>query len=272
MSKGRTTLIRCGAVALASVATLAGVSAAAGAATSVGSPGPSSGGSTTTSTLPPTLAGIKSLAHTEITHRVETLNAAVTRVKAAKGLGSGQGSLETYLGQDVGPLQQLDNKIQGDSSVQEATADYGTIFSNFRVYRLVLPAAHVAVGASRITNTAVPSLQADAIKAQQHSSAAVQASLSALVANLNSQISTASKDTSGLAATVLAYTPAEWNSDNSLLSGPQASIGQAVAAVKQGRTDVQRLRQLLAPGVLPQARSGHGSKKSTGRSTSSTTS
>ena len=70
--------------------------------------------------------------------------------------GAGRGDARDLPGQDIAPLQQLDTKIQSDASVQQATADYETIFTNFRVYRLVLPAAHVACDASRVTNTAVP--------------------------------------------------------------------------------------------------------------------
>jgi hypothetical protein len=271
MSKGRTVLIRFGAVALAGAATVAGASAAAGAATSQGTPATSSGGSTTTTTLPTTLAGIKSLASSEITHRVDSLNTAVKRVKTVKGLGSGRTALETYLGQDVTPLQQLDTKIQSDSSLQQATADFGTIFTNFRVYRLVLPAAHVAAVASRVTNGAVPALQAVANKAQQHSTTANQATVTGLVANLNSEITTAANATKGLASTVLGYTAAQFNADTGVLSGPQASISQAAAAVKQGRSDVRQLRQTLAPGSVPHAGASHGSKNGA-KSTTSTSS
>jgi hypothetical protein len=271
MSKGHTVLIRFGAVALAGAATVAGASAAAGAATSGGTPATSSGGSATTTTLPTTLAGIKSVASSEITKRVDSLNTAVAKVKKVKRLGSGRAALETYLGQDITPLQQLDTKIQNDSSVQQATADYGTIFTNFRVYLLVLPAAHVAAVASRMTNGAVPAFQAVAKKAQQHSTAANQATLSALVANLNTEITTATNATNGLASTVLGYTPAQFNADTSVLTGPQASVKQAAAAVKQGRSDVRQLRQALKPGSVPHAGPHHGSKGGS-KSTTSTSS
>ena len=116
MSKGRTATHPLWSLALASRRRhLPESSAAAGAATSREA-GPVERWQYDDLDPAPDAAAIKSLAHTEITHRVETLNAAVARVKAAKGLSSGQDPLETYLGQDVGPLQQLDSKIQGDGT------------------------------------------------------------------------------------------------------------------------------------------------------------
>jgi hypothetical protein len=270
MSKGRRALIGFGALALASTAILGGVGVAAGAATSSGTPTTSGGGGSTTSTLPPTLAGIKSQAHTLITNRTVALTSAVNRVKTAKGIGGARARLESYLAQDIGPLQQLDTKIQNDGTLQDATTDYDTIFSGFRVYRLVLPAAHVAAGASRVTNAAVPALQRAATKAQQHSTSVSQSALNPLVDNLRSQITAASNATNGLAVTVLGYTPAQWNADNSLLAGAQASIGKAVGAVKQGHKDVHQLRRLLVPGGVHHAGTRHASKHGGGDTTSTT--
>jgi hypothetical protein len=205
---------------------------------------------------------------------VDVLTEAVSKVKAAKGLGAGQGALATYLGQDIGPLQQLDSKIAADGTVQQATADYGTIFSGFRVYRLVLPAAHVDAEASRVTNTAVPALTSAAGKAQAHQTPANGPTLGPLLTNLNSQITAATNATNGLAGTVLSYTPAQWNANNNLLSSAQSSIGQAERAVKQGRKDVHQMRELLDPGSLHHAatRHGatHGSKHGSGGTTSTT--
>jgi hypothetical protein len=256
MSKGRTALIRCGALALASAASLA-VTGAADAATSSGTPTTASTASTTTTTLPQTLPGMKSLANHQITRRVTALDAAAKRASKVKGLGAERSTIETYLSNDVAPLKQLDTKIRSDQSVQQATADYQTIFTNFRVYRLVLPAAHVAGVASRVTNTAVPALQAAATKVQQHGKAADQATVSPLLANLNSEITTATNATNGLATTVLGYTPAQFNSDYSLLTGPQTSAKDATVAVRHGHKDVQQMRHILDPASVHHAK-GHG--------------
>ena len=185
MPNGRTHLTRLGALALASAATL-GAAGVAGA-TTPGSSGTT--GSSGSNDVPSTLAGIKAKANTDITDRVNSLNSAIEKVKAAKGLGSGQGTLEAYLGTDITPLQQLDATIQGETSAQQAAADFRTIFTNFRVYRLVLPATHIAGNAFRVTTTAVPNLQAASTKAQQYVNPGNQGVLEPLIDDLNGQIS-----------------------------------------------------------------------------------
>ena len=240
MSSVRTHLIRLGGVALASGAMLGTVATAAGADTAPGSAG--NGGS---NAVPTTLAGIKAQAATDITDRVDALNAEIAKVNGAKGLGSDQGTLVSYLGTDIAPLQQLDEKIQGDPTVQEAAADFKTIFTDFRVYVLVLPASRIAADADRITTTAIPALTSDAAKAQAHVDPTNQAELQPLIADLDGQIGTATNASNGLAATVLAYTPAQWNADNGLLGPSKDSDQAAVGAVQKGRSDVRQIVQDL---------------------------
>ena len=118
MSSARTTLIRFGAAALAAAAVV-GAGTAGGAAIAAGSHGDSG---------PPAPAGLRRSRRrwpasrprraSDITDRVNDLDAAITKVNAAKGLGSGQSTLATYLGTDISPLQQLNQTIQGDTTVQ----------------------------------------------------------------------------------------------------------------------------------------------------------
>jgi hypothetical protein len=242
-ARTRTNLIRLGGVALAAGATLGAVAAAgagAGAATTSGSTG-SSGASA----VPTTLAGIRAKAATDVTDRVNALNAAIAKVNAAKGLGTGQGTLVSYLGNDISPLQQLNQTIQGDATVQQAAQDFGKIFTDYRVYVLVLPASRIAADADRVTTTAIPALTADATKAQSHVNPGNQAELQPLINDLNTQISTAANATNGLAGTVLANTAAQWNANNGLLAASRSSDRAAAAAIKQGRSDVRQIVQEL---------------------------
>jgi hypothetical protein len=233
----RTHLTRIGAVATAALAVTAGATVAAGAATASGNSG--------SSAVPTTLAGIKAKATTDITDRVNDLNGAIAKVNAAKGLGPGQSTLVSYLDADIAPLQQLEQTIQGDSTVQQAALNFGTIFSDYRVYVLVLPAARMAAYADNATATAIPKLTADAAKAQSRVTPANQATLQPLIDDLNGQITTATNAANGLAATVLAFTPAQWNANNALLAASKASDQAAVGALQKGRADVKQMVQDL---------------------------
>jgi hypothetical protein len=254
MTRPCTHLIRV-VVALASGATLGTValgSAGAGAAS------PGSAGNSGANAMPATLSGIKAKAATDVTDRVNALNAAITKVNAAKGLGSGQSTLASYLGTDGAPLQQVNQTIQGDTTVAQAAKDFGTIFSDYRVYVLVLPASRIAAEADGATTTAIPALSSDATKAQARLNAGNQAELQPLIDDLNSQISTATNATNGLAATVLASTPAQWNDNHGLLGPSKTSVQAAIGALEKGRSDVRQIVQDLrgAAGTALHGRAG----------------
>ena len=245
MSQTRSRLIRLGTVVVAS-STCVGLAAGLAGAASPNTAGPS--GSSGGSAAPTNLSGLKAKATSEITQRVNSLNAAIAKVNAAKDLGAGQATLAAYLGADVGPLQQLNTKIQGDSTVQQARQDFATIFSGYRVYVLVLPAARLAGDADHDANTVLPRLTSDSSKAQAHENSSNQAQLAPLISDLNTQISAAANATSGLAGTVLGYTPTEWNGNHELLSPAKSSDQTADAAIAKGRQDVAQIVQILRPG------------------------
>lgn len=242
-------LIRLGVVALASGATLGIVGAGgvdvgtvADAATT-----PTSAGNA----APTTLAGIKAKAATDITDRVNKLNRAIAKLNGAKELGDGQRTLATYLGDDIGPLQQLNQKIQGDTTVAEAAQDFGTIYNGYRVYVLVLPAARIAADSYGATTTAIPNLTSYAAKAQAQVNPGNQAQLQPLIDDLKGQIGTATEATDGLAATVLAFTPAQWNANYEVLAASRSSGKAAIGALEKGRSDVRQIVQDLNGSATP---------------------
>ncbi len=181
-------------------------------------------------------------------------------------------TLASYLGADIAPLQQLNTKIQGDTSIAQARQDFSTIFSGYRVYLLVLPAARIAGDADRISATVVPKLTSDSSKAQAHENASNQAQLAPLIADLNTQIAAATNSTNGLAGTVLGYTAAEWDANNALLSTAKSDDQSAQAAVKKGRQDVVQIVQILRGGAGAGAGTASGDSVGSSSSSTSTTS
>lgn len=249
----RRQLVRVGAVGVVSGIVLGLAAGVAGAAA------PSDGsGSTASSATAATLSRIQSKASADITRRVSSLNAAIAKVSAAKGLGSSQSTLASYLSADIAPLQQLNTKIQGDASIAQARQDFSTIFSGYRVYLLVLPAARIAGDADRISATVVPKLTAESSRAQAHENTSNQAQLQPLIADLNTQITVATNSTNGLTGTVLGYTAAEWTANSALLSTAKSDDQSAHAAVKKARQDVMQIKQILrsASGVAGGASEG----------------
>ena len=143
------------------------------------------------------------------------------------------------------PLQQLGQKIASDTTVQQAAQDFSSIFGGYRVFALVLPAAHLAAGADRMTATTIPALAADEAKAQTHVTTTNQALLQPLLADLAAQITTATTNSSGAATAVLAFTPSQWNTDHGLLLPATSSERNARAAQSQGGHDLRQITEDL---------------------------
>ncbi len=221
---------RVGAAALTSAAALATVATTTASAAS---------------TTPASLSGIQAKAVAAITLRINDLNAGIAKVNGAKDLGPGQTTLANYLSVDIPRLQALGTKIAGDTTVTQAEADYSSIFVDYRVLALVLPAAAQAGDADRITYTVVPALTANSAKAQSHVNAANEATLQPMIDTLNTDISGATSATAGLASTVLAYVPSQWNANKSLLAPSKSSLQTANGDVKNARSELQQIAQYL---------------------------
>jgi hypothetical protein len=233
--------IRLGVIALGSAASLAAGVVNAGATTS-------------SAATPASLSSIQAKAAAAITTRVNDLNRAVAKVNANKALGADQNTLDAYLQRDITPLGALGAKIAADTTVTQAQADTQSIFTDYRVLALVLPAARLAADADDITVSAIPELTAFSAKAQSHVTSANQATLQPMITTLNTDISGATSATSGLASTVLGYVPSQWNANHALLSPSKASVQTANGAVKNARDEVQQIRQYLKsahPAVAP---------------------
>jgi len=222
---------RFGAVALSTVAVVGLGSASAFATTPVANP--------------QSLATIQAKAAAAITLRVNDLNAAISKVNANAHLGSSGASLVSYLQADVSPLQALDTKIAGDTTVATALADSSTIFTSYRVLALVLPAAHVAATADEIDVTAIPGLTAISTNAASHVNSSNAATLQPLIDDLNAQIQSATNGTANVASTVLGYTPPQWNANHDLLAPSHASLQAAAGDIAKARSDVQQIRTIL---------------------------
>jgi hypothetical protein len=194
------------------VLTSAAVLGAGGASASAGTP----------ATSPASLSTIQAKAAAAITLRVNDLNAAIAKVNAGKDLGADAPQLASYLQADIDPLQALGQKIAADTTVAEAQADAATIYINFRVLALVLPAAGVAAVADGIDVTAIPTLTTFSTKAQ-------------------SKVNPTNA-TSGLATSVLGDTPAQWNANHAILAPAAGSVHTAVAGIAKARSDVQQIR------------------------------
>lgn len=229
--------LRIAALALGTAAAIATVSASAADAA-----GTTSAPATATSA---SLASIQAHAAAAITLRVDDLTEAADGAASDTALGSDGPSLASALRTDIAPLQALGQTIAADTTATAARADAATIYTNYRVLALVLPAGRLAGSADRIAVTAVPRLTSVAGTVAGRITPANQAAAQPLLDDLNAQIAAARAQTSGLAAAVQAFTPAQWNGNHALLSPARAALNAADAALTKADSDVRSLRSIL---------------------------
>lgn len=235
--------------ALAATAIAAGacgvVSGPALAATSSPTTSPTSSSPTSASSASSTtrLNAIKQRAKLAIDDRLSALHFAVSDVQGNRFISStDKTTLLNTLDGDLSGLTALGTKIQEDTTLAEAEADYRTIFTGYRVFALALPQVRYAAACDDITGTVLPRLtdahtRLAALLAgpdKSKDTPPVQAAMQ----NLADQIQTVTTSTNGLSATVLAITPAQWDANHSILAGPIQTLRTARGDVRTAREDV----------------------------------
>jgi hypothetical protein len=177
------------------------------------------------------LSKLKARAANWVTVRIRSLDAAMAAVQSYSFLGADGTKLTSEMQADVSGLEALDAKIQSDTTVAEARADALDIFTQFRVYYLMLPVVSYVVATDRIDNVYIPDLNADISYLQGQENSTNQGVIGPLVAGMQSEVQAASSATSGLSAQLLSYTPADWNANHGLLGPARSSVLTAERAV-----------------------------------------
>jgi hypothetical protein len=201
------------------------------------------GTSVASATTPTTgLTALKAKAAADITARVDALNLAIPQVNVnAVITAADKATLLGILNGDLTSLTALGQTIAADTTTAQASSDTKTIFTSYRVFALAIPQVAYAAGADDITVAELPALL-DSQKALSEvlrvepskNTAAVQSAM----ADLSHQIAAATSSTSGLSNQVLAYTPAQYNANHALLSGPRQTLVTAQADVVTAKNDI----------------------------------
>ena len=231
---------------------------------------------TSTTTVPPTtttttpgqsreLRRIKAEAAYQISIRVRELAGAIKGVQDRPWLGADGTTLVNDMQSDINGLEALGNKIQGDTTVPQAQADYALIFSEYRVYSFELPVVSGVIRADRITDISLPSLAKSIAKLQSEENSSNQGVLGPLIANMQQQSQIAANAVSGLSATLLSFTVAEWNANHGLLNGTTANLQVADRALQAAQRDLNEANNYLShhhghSGGGPGHHGGHGNR------------
>ena len=183
--------------AAAGVALLATLSTVAGSLTSTAS---SAFASTTTTTaaatdsLPnwgKTLAEVQAQAAAAISIRLSALQAAIKTVQSDTFLGSDATTLVNDMQSDITGLGALGTKIAADTTVAQAIADADMIFTEFRVYYVMLPVVRDVTKIDHIVNVDVPALSKDVTTLQGEENSSNQPFIGPLISGMQSEIQVA---------------------------------------------------------------------------------
>ena len=196
------------------------------------------------------LAALKTRAATARSTRVTALDAAVSRVNANGYLTStDKATLLGTLDSDLSALQQLGPKIQADTTLTSAQADYRSIFTAYRVFALALPQVHFAASADDLTGTVLPRLTDAQSRLQSLLSGADQSknttAVQAAMADLGKQISAITSATNGLSSTVLGYTPSQWDANQQLLTPARQALTGVRSDARTARQDIRSVVEAI---------------------------
>lgn len=193
-----------------------------------------------------TLADVKSRAQVAINARLSSLNTSLTVVSSGSpNLNSADRSaLSSLLSTDITGLTSLGQKIQADTALATARADAADIFSQYRVYALAEPQVHLVRATDSIRLAVLPALtdaQSALVKALQAGGRTAPSQM----ADLAAQIQMISTATAGLSATLLGFTPAQWNANHQLLAPTHQTLKAVRVAIRAARADIVAVRGML---------------------------
>lgn len=191
-----------------------------------------------TPTPPPSgakLAKIQQRGETDITNRLASLQKATTRVQNAKDVSAADRTqLLALFASDSSALTALNAKIAADTDVATARADVATISSTYRIFGVVLPQTSIALGADRLSTTSIPKVQA------AHDKLAAKGADATQLTAMQSDITAAANDVSGLSASALAVTPTQYDANHAVMTPLRQRLAQAIVSLRQavviGRT------------------------------------
>ena len=225
------------------VTALVGTIAAAVLVASVGVPAFASTSTPTPSAKTThTLVSVQAAAKTASDKRETALSAAIAKLDAVKGISaSDKATLLGRLNTDLAGMKTVEATVAADTTLAAASADFKTIFTTYRVFAVAIPQARLVAGIDRATSMEIPKLTASqaklaamlAGKDASKSTAALQSDL----ADMTTQIAKANAALSGASEKVLAITPADFNSNKTVVTSARALVKTAENALKQARAD-----------------------------------
>lgn len=201
------------------------------------------------------LARLKPKADAEIGRRITTLNGLVAIVNAAPHISAAdKTNLAGQINPEVIALPALKTKIDADTDLATLKADVQSIYTEFRVYALLVPKVHLVRVADRLSDASAK-LTTYADTLQSHIDKAKTAgknitAVTSTMTDMRNQIASANTDFTAAVNDLISITPTQYNANKSVvttdrdtLNGGREAAGKALADGKQIRNDLKSLGQ-----------------------------
>lgn len=192
------------------------------------------------------LEEIQAAAERATDNRIRSIENALDRLAGNAQLSDEhRAQIEATLQDDLDAMRDLQSGIAAEDSAAEARAAYRSIFTDYRVYAVVLPQALYAAAADGLTDAALPRLEDahDALAGEVAESG--DAELETTLAEMAASIDEAHALLDGLADAALAVTPADYNDDRTVLGDVRTDLRDAVGAVRDAGQDAQEIVEAL---------------------------
>jgi len=196
------------------------------------------------------LATIISHSDTAIAQRLTSLNDASTRINSLVKLSSAQkAQFSGEIVTDVNGLTSLKAKIDADTDLTTARADYKTIFTTYRVYAEFLPQLHLLISSDTMDVTA-DKLSDLATKLQSRiQSAGNPSNLTSLLSDMQAKIADAKTQYGNVQSQVTSLTPQSYDNDptgtSSTLKNARSEIQTGAGDLKAAFADAKQIIQAL---------------------------
>jgi hypothetical protein len=194
---------------------------------------------------------IISRGNNEITRRLTTLNKLSSKISSDTKLSaSDKSNLTDEVNTEIGDLTSLKTTLDGETLVANAKTDAQSIFTEYRVYALVMPKIYLVktADAQQITETKLTTLAGkiqNDITADQKAGKDVS-SLQTTLNDMTAKVQAAQSISSNIESSVVNLQPSDYNSDHTVLSGDNAQLKTAQSDITATVTDAKSLVSSLA--------------------------
>ncbi len=215
-------------------------------AAAVASSSSTASGSTKTANDQARLQAIINRGNSEIDRRLTILNSLSSKISSATKLtASDQATLSSEVSNEISGLTALKSTLDGETQVANAVTDAQSVFSDYRVFALVVPKVDLVKTADdqQVTEAKLSALATKIgsdITADQNAGKNVSNLLSQLTV-LNSKISSAQTISSSIESSVINLMPSDYNSNHSVLSGDRDQLKTAQDDIVTAITDAKSL-------------------------------